>query len=164
MALLPPALQRKAAAALGLRAALASMLAVAAAQGANLDYPIYALIAAVLVTDPSPGTSRRLAAHRLAGTVVGALFGALLSSAFAHAIWALGLGVFLMVFLFFVLGLPEAGKLAGYVSGLVVLDHSADPWVYAAARFLETGLGIGAALLVSLVTGRVWKKGPDTES
>jgi uncharacterized membrane protein YgaE (UPF0421/DUF939 family) len=46
---------------------------------------------------------------------------------------------------------PEAAKLAGYVCGLVVLEHGDQAWTYALLRFVETVLGIAAAVLVSLV-------------
>ncbi|MEJ2645584.1 MAG: aromatic acid exporter family protein [Gammaproteobacteria bacterium] len=144
---------------LALRAALASSLAVAVAQLFALRYPIYALIAAVIVTDPSPAATRRLAAHRVVGTALGAVCGALLSTYFGHALWALGLGVLVMVTLALLGGYTEAGKLAGYVAGLVVLDHSAEAWVYAFARFVETAVGIAAALLVGVVFAFVGARG-----
>ncbi len=136
---------------LALRAALASSLAVGAAQLLTLRYPIYALIAAVIVTDSSPATTRRLAAHRVVGTAMGAVCGALLSTYFGHALWALGIGVLVMLTLALLGGYTEAGKLAAYVAGLVVLDHSSEAWVYAFARFVETAVGIAAALLVGMV-------------
>jgi hypothetical protein len=47
--------------------------------------------------------------------------------------------------------LSQAAKVAGYIAGIVVLEHSASPWWYATKRFLETVLGIGSAFLVSVV-------------
>lgn len=125
----PPATPqpRRESIALALRAAIASVLAVGAAQLLHLAYPIYALIAAVLVSDASFVATRRLGLHRLLGTALGAVAGAVLSSLFGHALWALGLGV------------------------LVVLEHSVQPWAYALDRFFETTLGIASALLVGFV-------------
>ncbi len=40
---------------------------------------------------------------------------------------------------------------AGYICGIVVLDHAAEPWLYAAQRFGETVLGVVVAWGVSFV-------------
>jgi len=49
------------------------------------------------------------------------------------------------------LGLEDATKLAGYVCGLVLLEHSASPWAYAGWRLAETLLGVTIAVLLSFV-------------
>ena len=45
----------------------------------------------------------------------------------------------------------EAARVAGYVCAIVLLEHGANPWVYAFWRFTETVLGIAVAIAVSLV-------------
>jgi uncharacterized membrane protein YgaE (UPF0421/DUF939 family) len=137
-----------------LRAAVAAGSAVAAAQLLRLQFPLYALIAAILVTDLSPARTRQLGAPRLAGTIVGAALGAGLSYLGAiHKIGAIviGLGVFAGIFLSYVIGMKDSAKLAGFVCGIVLLTHSEHPWPYAAYRVIETALGIGAGVAVSLV-------------
>jgi hypothetical protein len=55
------------------------------------------------------------------------------------------------MFVSHIISLPAAAKVAGYVSGIILLDHSDSPWSYALFRMIETVLGIGAAFAVSFV-------------
>jgi uncharacterized membrane protein YgaE (UPF0421/DUF939 family) len=136
---------------LSVRAALAAGLALAIAQGLHLQHPIYALIAAVIVTDLSPSQTRQLGLRRLVGTVLGAGVGAVLSQLSSPTPWAIGFGILAAMLLSRIFHLESAAKIAGYVCGIVMLDHGDHPWSYALYRLIETVLGIGTALLVSLV-------------
>ena len=136
---------------LPIRAALAAGLSVASAQLLRLHYPLYAMIAAVIVTDLSPSHTRKLGLWRLVGTVLGAMLGAVLSSLLSPTPWAIGLGIMAAMFLSHLLRLHGAAKLAGYVCGIVLIEHVDHPWFYALHRLIETALGIGVAMLVSFV-------------
>ena len=140
-----PALQ------LAVRAATAAGIAVAAAQGLGLPFPLYAMIAAVLVTDVSSTTTRRLAMVRLLGTLLGALTGVVLLQGMPSGAWAIALGILATMLLSHALRLDDAAKLAGYVCGIVLLDHAGDAWTYAFHRVVETLVGIAAAVIVGFV-------------
>lgn len=136
---------------LSLRAAASAGLAVAIAQLLRLQYPVYALIGAVIVTDLSPRETRRLGLRRLAATLLGAAVGAALSYLVSPGSWAIGFGILAAMLLSQLFHLQAAAKVAGYICGIVLLDFGDHPWSYALYRLMETVLGIVAALLVSLV-------------
>jgi uncharacterized membrane protein YgaE (UPF0421/DUF939 family) len=136
---------------LSLRAALAAGLSVAVAQLLSLPFPIYAMISAVLVTDLEAAESRKLALPRLAATVLGTLMGASINSVLPTSLWTIVFGVLGAMLLSDLLRLRHAAKVAGYICGVVLIDHGEQPWFYAAMRMAETVVGIGVALLVSVL-------------
>ena len=136
---------------LSFRGAAAAAISFAIALALKLEFPIYAMIASVIVLDLSARETRKLAVRRIAGTLVGSVLGAVLAAALPHGVLTMGLGIFLAMFLTHAAGLKEAARVAGYLCAIVLLEHTADPWVYAAWRSIETLLGIAVALLVSLV-------------
>src|SRR5882757_6451349 len=136
---------------IAVRAAVAGSLSVAIAQLFGLQYPIYAFLAAVIVTDLAPSRSRQLGLQRLVATMVGAICGAAISPLFPSGPLAIGFGVLVAMLICELLRASDGAKIAGYICGIVVLDHSTEPWHYALFRFIETALGIAVALAVSYV-------------
>ena len=136
---------------LSFRGAAAAGISFAVALALKLEFPIYAVIAAVIVIDLNPAETRKLALRRIGGTIIGSVLGAVLAAALPHGVLTMGLGIFLAMFLTHMLRRPEAARVAGYLCAIVLLEHTASPWTYAMWRFVETLLGIGVALLVSLV-------------
>lgn len=82
--------------------------------------------------------------------MIGTVLGAVLSLALPPGAFTIALGIFLTMALSHMLRLPEAARIAGYLCAIVLLEHTAEPWVYAFWRFAETVLGIVIALLVSM--------------
>ncbi len=147
---------------LGFRAALASLLSALVALRLGIDFPIYAVIAAIVVTDPSPEVTRRTGLLRLVGNVIGAGLGGGLGSLLGHTPLVMAGGVLVSILLCELIGLKDAAKITGYITGIVILFHGDKPWAYAWARFVETSIGLGFAILVGSlaeVLGRYTLKG-----
>jgi uncharacterized membrane protein YgaE (UPF0421/DUF939 family) len=130
---------------------LAAGLSVAVAQLLSLPFPIYAMISAVLVTDLVATQSRKLALPRLAATVMGTVLGATINTVMPHGVWTVVFGVLGAMLLSDLLRLRHAAKVAGYICGVVLIDHGDHPWFYAFMRMAETLVGIVVAVLVSLL-------------
>jgi uncharacterized membrane protein YgaE (UPF0421/DUF939 family) len=133
------------------RAAMAAAIAFWAAEFFGSSYAIYALIAAVMVTNLSVQETRDQAIPRLVGTVTGGVVGALWTYVLPSGPLALGLAVFVAMVPMYLLRLDGGARLAGYMAALVIYTHAGDPWIYAVMRGFETVLGIAAAVLVSYV-------------
>ena len=128
----------------------AAGLAVAIAQLLQLQYPLYAMISAIIVTDLSPSQTRQLGFQRLAGTVLGATVGATLTHILPSGPWAIGLSILAAMFLS-----PFASTGRGQGNGICLRHRRArscrSTVVLCALRLIDTVLGIGVALLVSFV-------------
>lgn len=137
------------------RAAVAAAAAVLIADRLGLEFPLYALIAAIIVTDLSAARTRHLGVQRLIGTVIGAIVGAATSVATApvthNGVLRITIGVLAAMLISHLIGSPAAAKLAGYVCGIVLLNFNDHPWSYASDRFLETVIGITTAVVVSFI-------------
>ena len=136
---------------LPVRAGVAAGLAVIAASLLHLRFPLYAMIGAIIVTELSSAETRRLGKSRLLATIVGAAIGALLAMSSQAGPVMIALGTAGAMFLMHGLGLAGGARVAGYVCGIVLLEHHDSAWTYAGLRVIETVHGIAAALLVSVV-------------
>jgi uncharacterized membrane protein YgaE (UPF0421/DUF939 family) len=82
---------------------------------------------------------------------VGGVTGAALSMVLPSTPWAIGGGVLAAMLLCDLLGAREGAKIAGYICGLIVLEHSAEPWNDALLRMIETALGVTVAWVIAYV-------------
>jgi uncharacterized membrane protein YgaE (UPF0421/DUF939 family) len=136
---------------LSLRAGLGAVIALAIARAAHLPFPIYSMLAVVIVTDLSPERTRALAAPRLAGTLIGTILGAALSYVPLSDLLGVGIGIVSAMLISHLLRFQDATRVAGYVCGISLLNYSEQPWSYALYRMLETLLGILVATLMSFM-------------
>jgi len=127
-------------------------LAFSIAQALKLDYPIFALAAAVIATDLTPARSRELGFRRLVATAIGGLSGAVAASLGLVGIWAVGPSILIAMLICQGVGAYEGARMAGYICGIIVLLDSGDsPWHYAFFRTAETALGVLLAWSISYV-------------
>jgi uncharacterized membrane protein YgaE (UPF0421/DUF939 family) len=96
----------------------------------------------------------------MVATLVGATCGAMLSGVMPSAGWSLAISIFLAMLICYLLGAQDGIRVAGYICGIVVIDHSAEPWVYAYHRLIETMLGVAVAWAVSHVPKLIRLEGP----
>jgi uncharacterized membrane protein YgaE (UPF0421/DUF939 family) len=149
---------------LALRASVAAGVAVALAQLLGLQHPLYAFLAAVIVTDLAPSQSRKLALHRLAATAVGAVCGAALTPLLPAGPVAIGIGILIAMLACQLAQVRDAAKVAGFICGILVLENSAAPWLSGFYRFLETALGVIVALAISYVPKLIKLEEPEERS
>lgn len=146
---------------LGLRAALGALLAYGIALALELQHPIFALIAAIIVTDFAPSETQRLGYQRLAATLVGAGVSLCLLAMFKPSWWSVCIGIIVAMVLCEVLGVYAGAKLSAYMCALVLLSESAHPFEYVIHRAFETIIGGGVAWVISLVPRFIAIEPPD---
>jgi uncharacterized membrane protein YgaE (UPF0421/DUF939 family) len=132
-----------------LRTAVAAVVSMLLARALKLPEFYWAPISTIVIL-LSPSDPFTLAWQRFAGTAVGAVVGALIAS-FVHGNWwVYGAGIVLCGLISGVLRLGGAYRFAAITLSIVLLiAHTAPPWVVAYHRFVEVSLGIAVALLVS---------------
>jgi uncharacterized membrane protein YgaE (UPF0421/DUF939 family) len=111
-----------------------------------------------------PAQSQALALHRLVATAIGAICGAALTLVLPAGPIAVGLSIQVAMLACQLVRVPDAAKVAGFICGIVVLEHSAEPWLNAFYRFVETTMGVVTALLVSYVPKLIKAEEPENES
>jgi uncharacterized membrane protein YgaE (UPF0421/DUF939 family) len=136
---------------LAVRASVGASIALGTAQLVGLQYPVFAFIAAVIATDLTPAQTRELGVGRVLATLVGAATGATLTLVLPPAPWAVGASIIVAMLFAEFLGASGGSRIAGYICGLLVIEHPGDAWHYGFFRLLETALGVTVAWLISYV-------------
>ena len=137
---------------LATRSAVSATLAFSIAEALKLDYPIFALAAAMIATDLTPAETRERGFRRLVATGIGGLFGALAASMNLVGIWAVGPSILIAMLICHGVGAYNGATMAVYICGIIVLlDNGDSPWHYAFFRTAETALGVLLAWGISYV-------------
>jgi len=135
------------------RTAVAAVVSMTTARLFGLPEAYWAPFTTLVITQSSLGAAFTVSCQRFAGTIVGAVVGALVASYFGPYVTVFGASVFVM-------GLLRAGAhldLGGYrfaavTLAIVLLVPRAGPaWQIAFHRFAEVSIGIGVALILALV-------------
>jgi uncharacterized membrane protein YgaE (UPF0421/DUF939 family) len=136
---------------LAVRAALGAGISLAIARALHMDTPIFALIAAVIVTDRDPAETRKLAIRRVISTAIGAACGVALAQVLGQSSWEAIIAIFIAMIASVAVTQLGDPKIAAYLCALIIINYSDNPWHYAFSRFIETLLGIFVAWAISLV-------------
>ena len=135
------------------RTTIAALLALLAAHLVGLQEVHWAAISAIIVVQSDFGASLLISWHRLAGTALGALVGAVLAEWTGRSAIVFGIGVLAVGVLSAVLRLDRPAIRFGAIAFTIVLllGRSEPAWIVALHRFIEVSTGIVAGLVLSAV-------------
>ncbi|NVN85614.1 MAG: FUSC family protein [Rhodopseudomonas sp.] len=141
---------------LALRVTLASLLALALAQGLHLRLPLWAVLTAIIVTQLSVGRSLKVAGDYLLGTVGGAIYGGAITIFVPHhselaLLGVLVLAVAPMALLAAIKPSLNVATVTAIIVLLVPTMTPVDPLDSAIDRVLEVAVGSIVGLSVSFV-------------
>ncbi len=136
------------------RTAIAATAAFLIARVSGLPEAYWAAILTLVIMQSTLGATLRISGERFIGTLLGAIAGGLLARYFPQAWWVFvfALGVFLLGILCALFRLQNSYRFAGITLAIVMLiPHTAPPWIVALHRFIEVSIGIIVGLAVTAV-------------
>jgi uncharacterized membrane protein YccC len=142
------------------RTATAAVISYWVAGLFRLPEAYWATISTLVVMQSTLGAAWKISIERLAGTVLGAMMGALLAEYFPVNVPIFGLGVFALGIVCAALRLGNAYRLAGVTLAVIMLvGRTTSVGSVAFHRFVEVAIGI----LVGLALTAVWPEPPTLE-
>ena len=136
-----------------LRTAIACVVSLLVARLFQLPEAYWAPITTVVITQSSLGAALAVSWDRFLGTVLGVLVGAAVATYFGPHAVAFGIGVFVLGLIRIVTHSDLTGYRFGGVALAIVLlvPRTGPAWQIAFRRFVEVSIGIGVALMFSVV-------------
>ena len=143
-----------------LRTALAAIVSLVVARLFGLSEAYWAPITTLVITQSSLRETSSLSRHRLIGTALGALVGAIAAIQIGSNLLAFGAGVVVLGLLCALVGSDrDAYRFGGVTLAIVLLvPRTNSPWHVASHRFAEVSIGIGIALLLTVL----WPESEDS--
>jgi len=135
------------------RTAIAAVVSLLAARLFRLPEAYWAPITTIVITQSSLGAALVVSGQRFVGTALGALVGAIVAVLFGPNMVVFGTSVFLLGLVCAVLHVDRSAyRFGGITLALVLLiPGPASPWAIAFHRFAEVSIGIGVALILTVV-------------
>ena len=141
------------------RTAVAAMASVLAGRLFWLPETYWAPITTLVITQSSLGAAFSVSWQRFIGTVLGALVGGFVASHFGPNFFVFGACVLILGLICALLPADRSAyRFGGVTLTIVLLIPRTNPaWQVAFQRFAEVSIGIGVALLLTIV----WPEGED---
>ncbi|MGH2603036.1 MAG: FUSC family protein, partial [Dehalococcoidia bacterium] len=137
---------------LAFKAAVAATIAMAVVELFHLPSSFWAPLSALTVMQTEVGSSLVSSRNYLIASAVGVLLGALIVTIFGSNVIAVGAGIFVVLLLGTWMKLPPGSRVvAAGILPVIALAASDDPWRYGAYRLADIAVGLGSAILVSLL-------------
>ena len=135
------------------RTAIAAMASFVIARLFLLPEAYWAPITTLVITQSSLGTALAVSWQRFVGTILGALVGAVVAACFGAHVVVFGVFVLLLGFLCVLVHSDRSAyRFAGVTLAIILLIPRAEPpWQIALHRFAEVSIGIGVALLLTML-------------
>jgi uncharacterized membrane protein YccC len=142
------------------RTALAVIVSLVVARLFGLPEAYWAPITTLVITQSSLRETSSLSWHRFIGTGLGALVGAIVALQIGPNLLAFGAGVLVLGLLCALVGSDRGAYRFGSVTLAIVLlvPRTNSPWHMAFHRFAEVSIGIGIALVLTVL----WPESEDS--
>jgi uncharacterized membrane protein YgaE (UPF0421/DUF939 family) len=136
-----------------LRTAVACVVSLLVARLFRLPEAYWAPITTMVITQSSLGAALTVSWHRFIGTFLGAAVGATVATYFGPHALVFGAGLLVIGMLRILTHSDLAGyRFGGVALAIVLLVPRTDPpWQIAFHRFVEVSIGIGVALMLSVL-------------
>jgi uncharacterized membrane protein YgaE (UPF0421/DUF939 family) len=134
------------------RTAVAAVVSLVVARALGLPEAYWATITTLIIMQSTLGAALTVSEQRFAGTALGAVMGALLTTYFGSNLMVFGVGVFVIGLICAALRLEDAYRLASVTLAIVMLiARTKQAWIVAAHRFVEVTVGIVVGLALTAV-------------